>query len=358
MKKVILLILMVPTMLLSATRDITPQANGEGSIGRSTNMWGYGYFSNLVVDGHSVLTNYAGLTNISLYESDTNWVSTSNGWVYLGIRTNYASGSTDTEQLTNMVSSVSNQLNNLPTNDWITTSQTSGLGVAYAERANRAWFLQGYTNEGWGTAWRFYPPLNGAETANTGDVMVLRYLETSGDLQYDLIPRFVATNSLGVSYAASAGYASGLTSDVTNSLVATMGGLTFNSATNATTLNSQAAAYYLNNANITNSSYDPYKISFGASVDVSLANGAIQYYAPTSTTAIYLPASATNLEHYLSITVEPGANSFAFGTNNLYYSTNDTIGVGAGDIRIRTSGPTVLEFIKPFNSAYWRVFSL
>jgi len=59
-------------------------------------------------------------------------------------------------------------------------------------------------------------------------------------------------NASSADSATSAGYASGLASDVTNSILATAGGLTFNNATNATTLANQAAGYYLNGANFTN----------------------------------------------------------------------------------------------------------
>ncbi len=135
-------------------------------------------------------------------------------------------------------------------------------------------------------------------------------------------------------------------------------------STNSQQLGGVAAANYMQtNGNaiaLTNFavSSSPYTITFATSNDISLANGNLQYYAPTNTTTIYLPASVTTLVHCLRIDVEPGTNSFSFGTNNLYYTTNTSIGVGSSDITIRTNGPTTLLFDKAYNSAYWRVFNL
>lgn len=195
-----------------------------------TNLWNTVEAVSQQVAGITVST---GLWNtVSAVSNDATWASNTVN----NISNTLAGATNNWNWTTNLAIANSNQLNNLPTNDWITTAMTSGLGVAYAERANRAWFLQGYTNEGLGTGWRFYPPLNGAETANTGDVMVLRSIETSGDLQYDLIPRFVATNSLGVAYAATAGNAdtaTAISEACSNALMATAGSLIFNATTNS-----------------------------------------------------------------------------------------------------------------------------
>ena len=64
----------------------------------------------------------------------------------------------------------------------------------------------------------------------------------------------------------------------------------------------------------------PYVISFAASQNVSIANGAWQLYAPTSTTTLYMPdlTSYGATSNMVSIRIDciPEANSFTIATNN------------------------------------------
>ena len=131
-------------------------------------------------------------------------------------------------------------------------------------------------------------------------------------------------------------------------------------ADQATGLSPALTAVVQNASLLTNwpTSFTPYVISYAVSNDIALANGNYQYYAPTNTTTIYMPTSDTNHAYSIRIDVNPGANSFSFGTNNLCFTTNDIIGMGASTIRIRTTETTPLIFDKAIYNVNWRVFSL
>jgi hypothetical protein len=74
---------------------------------------------------------------------------------------------------------------------------------------------------------------------------VLKWDITSGAIGYEAESGLSVERASSAGSADSAAYASGVTEGVTNAILATAGGLTFNNATNATTLNSQAAAFYM-----------------------------------------------------------------------------------------------------------------
>jgi hypothetical protein len=106
------------------------------------------------------------------------------------------------------------------------------------------------------------------------------------------------------------------------------------------------------------SSFTPYIVTFAISNQINLTNGNYQYYAPTSATTIWMPDMPSNFGYSFRIDVNPGTNSFSFGTNNLCFTTNDVIGVGASTIRIRTNEATPLVYDKAYNSTNWRVINL
>ena len=105
-------------------------------------------------------------------------------------------------------------------------------------------------------------------------------------------------------------------------------------------------------------SYTPYLVAYALTNTIDIANGNYQYYAPTNTTTLLMPAGVTNQMYSLRIDVEPGTKSFTLGTNNVLFTTNDVLGVGASTITIRTNAVTPLLFDKAFNSVNWRVYSL
>ena len=129
--------------------------------------------------------------------------------------------------------------------------------------------------------------------------------------------------------------------------------------TNITGVATSLSNTFLNAANQTNNvSFTPYVISFAMSNDISLVNGNYQYYRPTNTTTIYLPANNISQLCALRIDVYPGTNSFSFGTNNLCFTTNNSPGVGASTISIRTNETTGLIFDRAVSNTLWRVWSL
>ena len=102
---------------------------------------------------------------------------------------------------------------------------------------------------------------------------------------------------------------------------------------------------------VVNTSFHPYVIPFATSNDISLANGAWQYYAPTNTTTIYLPTAATNMGHSLRIDIYAGTNSFTI-------TNSGSSAVVLGTAYVTNSGVGALIFDKPFNSATWRAYTL
>ena len=118
----------------------------------------------------------------------------------------------------------------------------------------------------------------------------------------------------------------------------------------------------LNMPNATNfpASFDAYTIPFATSNAISLANGNLQWYAPTNTTTIYLPTgSSTTQVHSVRIDVDPGVNSFTISTNNVLFTTNEVLGAGASDVTIRTNGvSTPLIFDRAYGDVNWRVWGL
>jgi hypothetical protein len=101
---------------------------------------------------------------------------------------------------------------------------------------------------------------------------------------------------------------------------------------------------------VVGTSFDPYPVPFATSNNIALANGGWQYYAPTNTSTVYLPAAATNLGHSISIDFEPGTNSLTIATNGFCVVTLSTNPV----FSIKTSGSTKAVFYKPYNSPDWR----
>lgn len=58
MRKLFALLALIPALCFGATKAVVPAADGEGSLGTSTNAWGTGYFkTNIYVNGVAVLTN-------------------------------------------------------------------------------------------------------------------------------------------------------------------------------------------------------------------------------------------------------------------------------------------------------------
>ncbi len=147
---------------------------------------------------------------------------------------------------------------------------------------------------------------------------------------------------------------------VIDSLGKVMGSSISGTVAVASYLSDPSSNYFRNANNLTNwpCSYTPFIIPFSASNDIALANGNYQWYAPTGATTIYLPASATNQGHNFRLDINPGTNSFTLCTNNLIYTTNETIGVGSSSLVIRTNATTSLIFDKAYNSVNWRVFGL
>ena len=98
----------------------------------------------------------------------------------------------------------------------------------------------------------------------------------------------------------------------------------------------------------------PYIIPFATSNNISLINGNYQYYAPTNTSTIYLPAVLTNMTYYLRIDLFTDTNSFTISTNGfapVILSTNPVFNVS-------TSGITPCVFDKPYNSSNWYGWAL
>jgi hypothetical protein len=102
----------------------------------------------------------------------------------------------------------------------------------------------------------------------------------------------------------------------------------------------------------------PYTVPFATSNDISTAYS-LQYYAPTNTTTIYLPAANTNYSYSIRLEVNPGTNSFSIYTNSgVLFTTNDVLGVGSGEVRIPTTMSSVLLLDKPKYNNKWRVWGL
>jgi hypothetical protein len=110
--------------------------------------------------------------------------------------------------------------------------------------------------------------------------------------------------------------------------------------------------------NVFPAAFTPYIMTFAASNGINITNGNYQYYAPTSATTLWMPNSPSNQGYSIRVDINPGTNSFSFGTNNLCFTTNDVIGVGANTIRIRTNEATPLIYDKAYSSTNWRVINL
>jgi hypothetical protein len=102
----------------------------------------------------------------------------------------------------------------------------------------------------------------------------------------------------------------------------------------------------------------PYTVPFATSNDISTLYS-LQYYEPTNTTTIYLPAADTNYSYSIRLEVNPGTNSFSIYTNSgVLFTTNDVLGVGSGEVRIPTTMSSVLLLDKPKYNNKWRVWGL
>ena len=112
-----------------------------------------------------------------------------------------------------------------------------------------------------------------------------------------------------------------------------------------------------NGSNITAASsttFSPYPIPFATSNNISLANGNCQYYAPTNTSTIYLPAVLTNQIYFLRIDLNVGTNSFTIATNGfarVFLSTNPVFSLS-------TNCTTPVIFDKPYNATNWNAWTL
>lgn len=93
MKRIIFALMLCPALLFAATRNLVPNADREGYVGKSTNQWGYGYFSNLYANGTAITGNGYGWTNTVGSTTYTNkglnlQDGTNTRWVVIG-GTNY-----------------------------------------------------------------------------------------------------------------------------------------------------------------------------------------------------------------------------------------------------------------------------
>lgn len=178
-------------------------------------------------------------------------------------------------------------------------SETGSLGVAYAANAGtatiagissnaiyaeEAYLLDGYWGSAASAGYSIMSPCNGVVGSNNwvlafsgygGDGVSTHWTNVADSVQganadtalgwgnHALAGYAVLANTglWGVAYAENANIANSagnadiataISEGVTNALLATAGGLTFNNATNATTLNSQAAAFYMDLAGHTN----------------------------------------------------------------------------------------------------------
>ena len=97
-----------------------------------------------------------------------------------------------------------------------------------------------------------------------------------------------------------------------------------------------------------------YIIPYALSNNISFANGSYQYYSPTNTSTIYLPAVLTNMAYSLRIDLYPGTNSFTVATNGfapVILSTNPVFSVS-------TNAVTPAIFDKPYNSSNYNGWTL
>lgn len=125
------------------------------------------------------------------------------------------------------------------------------------------------------------------------------------------------------------------------------------------TINNIPIATINNISNLINStSYTPYSIPFATSNNIVLTNGNFQFYAPTNTTTIYMPNADTNQAHSVRIDIYQLSNYFSISSNNVYFGTNEVLGVNADSVSIRTNGTTSLLFDKAVYNPNWRVFKL